>query len=164
MITIEFNYGQLITTIQANMSDLFQIPLNQFVQKTLILLNSVNFIANGIPIKPEQTVESQMNNLNKKDKKMTVLVDPVYISNKNEVKIQSKDIICPVCKEPCRMKIEDYHIELFKCINGHITAQIKKVYKLVLTSSKPVYDALFGGVFTYYFNSIIFSSAYMKGH
>jgi hypothetical protein len=26
-----------------------------------------------------------MSNLNKKDKKMAVLVDPVYISNKNEV-------------------------------------------------------------------------------
>ena len=125
MITIVFNYGQLITTIQANISDPFQIPLNQFAQKTLIPLNSVNFIANGIPIKPEQTVESQMSNLNKKDKKMAVLVDPVYISNKNEVKIQSNDIICPVCKESCRIKIEDYHIKLFKCINGHITSGIR---------------------------------------
>ena len=44
MITIVFNYGQLITTIQANISDPFQIPLNQFAQKTLIPLNSVNFI------------------------------------------------------------------------------------------------------------------------
>ena len=125
MITIEFNYGQMITIIQSNLSDPFQIPLNKFAQKTLIPLNSVNFLANGLTIKPENTVESHMSNLNKKDKKMTVLVDPVYISNKNEVKIQSNDIICPVCKEPCRMKIEDYHIELFKCINGHITSGIR---------------------------------------
>ena len=77
MLAIEFNYGQMITIIQANMSDPFQIPLNQFAQKTLIPLNSVNFIANGLTIKPENTVESQMSNLNKKDKKMTVLVDPI---------------------------------------------------------------------------------------
>ena len=55
MITIEFNYGQMITIIQANLSDPFQIPLNKFAQKTLIPLNSVNFLANGLTIKPENT-------------------------------------------------------------------------------------------------------------
>ena len=125
MITIEFNCGQMITIIQANLSEPFRIPLNKFAQKTLILLNSVNFIANGLTIDSENTVESHMSNLNKKDKKMIVLVDPVYISNKNEVKIQSNDFICPVCKESCRIKIEDYHVKLFKCINGHITSGIR---------------------------------------
>ena len=69
MITIEFNFGQRIIVIQANLSDPFQIPLNQFTQKTSIPLNSVNFIANGLTIKPENTVESHMSNLNKTDKK-----------------------------------------------------------------------------------------------
>ena len=80
MITIEFNFNQRITIIKAKLSDPFQIPLNQFAQKTLIPLNSLNFIANGLTIKPEKTVESHMSNLNKKDEKMTVLVDPAYIN------------------------------------------------------------------------------------
>ena len=54
MITIEFNFGQIITIIQSNLSDPFQIPLNQFTQKTLIPLNSVNFIANGLTIFPRR--------------------------------------------------------------------------------------------------------------
>ena len=66
-----------------------------------------------------------MSFLNKKDQKISVLVDPAYISNKNEVKIQSNDIICPECKESCRIKIEDYHVKLFKCINGHVTNGIR---------------------------------------
>jgi hypothetical protein len=110
MITIEFNYNQIITVIQANLSDQFQIPLNEFAKKKLIQLNSVNFIANGLIINPENTVESHMSNLNKQDKKMSVLVDSAYISNKNQVIDQSKYIICPECKEPCRIKIEVYHI------------------------------------------------------
>ena len=33
---------------------------------------------------------------------------------------QSKEIICPECKEIIRIKIEDYKIILFDCKNGHI--------------------------------------------
>ena len=125
MITIEFNFHQKITIIQANLSDQFRIPINKFYQKTLIPPNSVNFIANGLIITPDNTVESHMSDLNKQDQKMSVLVDPVYISNKNEVRIQSNDIMCPECKEPIRIKIEDYHVKLFKCINGHVINGIR---------------------------------------
>ena len=125
MIKIEFSFNQIITIIQANLSDPFRIPINQFVQKTLIPLNSVNFLVNGLVIKPENTVESHMSNLNKQNGKMSVIVDPAYISNKNQVYIQSNDIICPECKEPCLFKIEGYHVKLFNCINGHITDGIR---------------------------------------
>ena len=97
MITIEFNFNQRITIIQANLSDPFRIPLNQFFQNTQIPPNSVNFIANGLLITPGNTVESYMSFLNKKDQKISVLVDPAYISNKNQVIDQSKYIICPEC-------------------------------------------------------------------
>ena len=127
MITIEFNYNQIITTLQANLSDPFQISLNQFSQKTSIPLKSVNFLANGETIKPENKVESYMSNLSKQNGKINLLVVDALTSNKNknQVNIQSNDIICPECKEPCRFKIEDYHVKLFKCINGHTTDRIR---------------------------------------
>ncbi len=127
MITIEFNYNQIITTVQANLSDPFQISLNQFSQKTSIPLKSVNFLANGETIKPENKVESYMSNLSKQNGKINLLVVDALASNKNknQVNIQSNDIICPECKEPCRFKIEDYHVKLFKCINGHTTDRIR---------------------------------------
>ena len=67
MITIEFDFHQIITIIQANLSDPFRIPLNQFYQKTLIPPNSLNFIANGLTILPEDTVESHMSDIRKQD-------------------------------------------------------------------------------------------------
>ena len=38
---------------------------------------------------------------------------------------QSKDIICPDCKEPCRINMNDYKINLYECPNGHINEGIK---------------------------------------
>ena len=125
MVTIEFDFNEKITIIQANLSDPFRVPLNQFFQKTSIQPNSVNFFANGLTIIPEDTVEIYMSYLDKQEQKISVLVDPIYISNQNEVRIQSNDIICPECKEPCQIKIEDYHFKLFKCINGHVTNGIR---------------------------------------
>ena len=117
MITIEFDFHQKITIIQANLSDPFRVPFNQFFQRASIPPNSVNFIANGLTILPEDTVESHMSDISKQDQKMTVLVEPVYISNKNEFRIQSNDIICPECKEPYRIKIDDYRVKLYYLLN-----------------------------------------------
>ena len=128
MITIEFNYGQMITIIQANLSDPFQIPLNKFAQKTLIPLNSVNFLANGLTIKPENTVESHMSDIDIQNNKIAVLVNYVNkeeYKNENKKIIKSKDIICPKCKEPCRFAIDNYNIKLFDCNFNHITNNIK---------------------------------------
>ena len=113
MITIEFNFNQKITIIQANLSDPFRIPLNQFSKKTLIPLDSLNFIANYLPIKPEKTIESHMSSIDIQNGKLNVIVDVAIKSNKNKVDIQPNDIICPECKEPCRIKIEDYHVKLY---------------------------------------------------
>ena len=125
MITIEFNFNQKITIIKANLSDPFQIPLNQFSKKTLIPLDSLNFIANYLPIKPENTIKSHMSIIDIQNGKLNVIVDVAIENNKNKVNVQPNDIICPECKEPCRIKIEDYHVKLFKCINGHITNGIR---------------------------------------
>ena len=37
----------------------------------------------------------------------------------------SKDIICPQCKEPCLIKLNDYQIKLYECRNGHTNEGIK---------------------------------------
>ena len=78
MVTIEFDFNEKITIIQANLSDPFRVPLNQFFQKTSIPPNSVNFIANGLTIIPEDTVEIYMSYLDKQEQKISVLVDPIY--------------------------------------------------------------------------------------
>ena len=77
-------------------------------------------------IKLEETVESQMNGINKQNKNMKVLVHTIEDETPDsDIIIKSKDIICPICRESCRIKVENYKIKLFGCINQHTTNNIK---------------------------------------
>ena len=127
MAQIEFNFNQAITVIQANLEDKFEEVINKYVQKALIQSNSVCFFANGNQLNPEELVKNQMNDMNKKNNYMKVLVYLIGEEepNKEQIIIESKDIICPKCSEPCRIKIENYRIKLYDCQNNHITNNIK---------------------------------------
>ena len=124
MVTIEFNYNQTYTVIQANLTDLFRDVVDKYYQKSLIPKDSVYFLVNGDTIKLERTIESYMNDINKREGKMKVLVNMIYQVKENVIQ-ESKEIICPECKEQCRIKIKDYHIKLYECKNGHNTKGIK---------------------------------------
>ena len=108
--------------IQANLDDTFQDVFNKYFQKTNIALNSVHFVANGNVINPEQKVRSQMIDINNKIQVLVFLNDE---ENEENVITKSKDIICPKCFEHCRIKIDNYKIVLYGCINKHITNNIK---------------------------------------
>ena len=127
MVEVVFDMNQSITAIQAKSEDTFQSIIDKFIQKTLIAPNSVYYIANAKPVDPQNTVESQMSTLNKQNKKITVLVNSVdsFEQDKEQVIVQSKDIICPECKEPCLFAVENCKIKLFNCINNHTTSGIK---------------------------------------
>ena len=124
---IEFNFNQAITNIQAKLDDPFQDVINKFMQKSLLDPGSVNFLANGKVINPNQSVENHMSNLNKENKKMKIIVSMTINDeeNKKQVIVKSKDIICPTCKEPCRIITENSKIKLYECINGHNVEDIK---------------------------------------
>ena len=115
MVSIEFNFNQTITIIKANLSDTFEMSFNEFYQKTSIQPNSVYFTNDTIQLKPEESIESYMNLLNKHDNILKVFVYPINEDNKNNVFVQSKDIICPQCKDQCKFEIDEYHIKLFGC-------------------------------------------------
>ena len=121
MIEIEFNHDQVITNIQAKIEDPFQDVINKYLQKSSLEPGSVNFLVNGRVINPNESVERHMSNEDKKNKKMKILVTMAIQddSNTEQVIIKSKDIICPQCKEPCRISIDNYKIKLFECVNNH---------------------------------------------
>ena len=89
--------------------------------------NSICFLANGKNINPEKTIASQMSKLNKQNKKMTVLLYLLEENDKDkeQIIVKSKDIICPKCQEPCRIKLDDYKIKLIECSQNHVTESIK---------------------------------------
>ena len=127
MVQIEFDNNQMITKIQANLGDLFKDVINKYLTKSLISPENVSFFANGSIINPNLTVEKQMNNLDKDNKTMKVIVYVMKEDENKEVIIKSKEIICPDCHEPCRIKLENYKIKLYDCINGHVKENINLI-------------------------------------
>ena len=125
MIQIEFSFNQIITEVQANLNDKFENVINKYAQKTLINPETVCFLANGKVMKPEYTVESQLNQMNKEDKKLKVIVNSINEEEKEQVIIKAKDIICPECFEPCLINLENFHINLHGCVNDHTINNIK---------------------------------------
>ena len=117
MTQIEFNYNQNLTIIQANLNDKFKDVINKYLQKSSLDSNKVFFLANGKQINTEETVENTMNDINKQNNNLKVLVQMIEDENNKIKKIeQSKEIIC---NEPCRFKFDDYKLQLFDCINKH---------------------------------------------
>ena len=126
MVIIDFELNQEQTLIEAELNEKFQDVINRYIQKTLQNPSSLFYIANGKTINPQQTVESHMNDLNKQSRKLILLVHLLEEENSNNsVKVQSKEIICPKCFEPCRIKTENFKLTLYGCVNNHITEDIK---------------------------------------
>ena len=127
MVQIEFDNNQAITVIQAKLEDLFKDVLSKYLGKTLLSPDSVCFLANGSIINPNLSVEKQMNNLDKANKSMKVIVNVMKEDEDDKAIIKSKQIICPECKEPCRIKLENYKIKLYDCIKGHVKENINLI-------------------------------------
>ena len=94
---------------------------NKFVNKTGIDINLIYFIYNGMQLNLELTLIQQINNIDKKRNEINILV---YEKLKSTLIIndgikESKEIICPKCKENCKIKINDYKIKLYDCKNNH---------------------------------------------
>ena len=126
MKQIEFNYKQQFTNIQARLNEKFQNVINSFIQKSLLNPDSIYYLANGNIINLEQTVENQMNEMDKQNQKLKVLVNLIEQDNTNmQVLIKSKDIICSLCHEPCRVKTKNFKLSLLGCVNKHKINNIK---------------------------------------
>ena len=91
-VEIEFNFNQVITNIQAKLDDPFKDVINKFMQKSLLQPDSVNFLANGKVINPNESVESHMSNLNKENKKMKIIVTMSENDDQNKEQIIAKSI------------------------------------------------------------------------
>ena len=125
MVSVDFEMDQEHTIIQAELDEQFQDVINRYTQKTSYNPSSIYLILNGKPINPQQTVESQMSELNKQNRSMNVLVYLREEENPNKaVKVKAKEIICPKCFEPCRIKTENFKLTLFDCVNNHKTEDI----------------------------------------
>ena len=116
MFNVEFIYNDKINIIQCNLDDNMKDICNKYLIKTNIDKNSIIFLYSGNIINEEMKL-SDIKDINiLKTIKILVCSNEV---NKEKVIIKSKDIICPICKENIRYKMNDYKIYLYDCKNGH---------------------------------------------
>ena len=108
MIKIVFEFESQIISIQGNVSESFKIIINKFSQKTFLDTNEMEFYVNGQVIDPEKTVGNYLLKVN--EETMKVIVNKKQKKENKDVIVQSKDIICPDCKEPCRINMNEYKI------------------------------------------------------
>ena len=127
IIKVEFDFNQRITIIQANIEDLFEKVITEYCTKAELNSDSVYFLANGTQVNPTNQVKEYMGEPDRQNKRLKALVYMLERDDKDKEKviITSKDIICPQCKESCRISIENNKIKLYDCINEHITNDIK---------------------------------------
>ena len=108
MVEIVFSLNQMITNIQGNLKEPFRNVIDRYIQKTNYKRDELCFLGNGGIINENEIIENLMNIDDKNNKRMNILVE-IIINDENGNKIIiSKDIICPECKESCRIKIENY--------------------------------------------------------
>ena len=128
MVEIEFILNPNITKIQAQLDETFLSVTIKYKQKYSNELGNVNYLYDGILIENHNMkIKDIISGFDKIAKKMKILVVNLGEDHKekDEIIIQSKEIICPDCKEPCRIMTENYKLKLYECINGHITSNLK---------------------------------------
>ena len=125
MVEIIFDYNSMQTVIQANLNDSFDNIIQKFITKTQLDLNNLHFLAKGKIINKNEKIEKIMDESDKLNKRLIILVNSInnIINNTNIIK--SNDIICPICKEICKYEIKNHKIKLYDCKNGHIIEDIK---------------------------------------
>ena len=86
--------------------------------KTNLELSKYFFISGGKTLSLDSTFgdiseEIDLNNI------LVLENEASYKEINTKYLTKSKEVICPKCKEICRMDIKDYKINLFNCKNGH---------------------------------------------
>ena len=120
MYSVDFNYKGVNTTIQVNETDTMETIFKNFGGKTQTDINSVYFLYGGNKVNEKLKFNEIANNFDKERKKMNILVLDAYLLSDEKSLKEIKQVVCPICKENCRLRIDDdYKVKLFDCINAH---------------------------------------------
>ena len=124
MVEVIFNYNGIDTIIQCKLNDKMKDIINKYIFKIRINKDNIYFIYNGDKMNEGLELNELINENDKNRKKMNILVNENGKTNKGEIKIKSKEIICPECKENILFNLKDYKINLYECKNNHIKNNI----------------------------------------
>ena len=121
MSKVEFIYQNKTTIIHCNSNEKLKDICLKFAAKVnLDNIDFTCFLYDGQTINLQSTLYETITETDKESNTIKILACPMNDgSDKNELIIKSKSIICPECGENIRFTIEDYLINLYECKNGH---------------------------------------------
>ncbi len=120
-VNFRFDFGRRVT-IQTNKNEKMDDIISRLSIKTNSDLSSSTFLYSGGQLKRNLTLENVSNNIDEERKRMDILdisQNDMNDDNGSKDSIKSKEIICNVCKELCKINIYDYKISLYDCKNNH---------------------------------------------
>ena len=120
-----FNYQGQPTIIQCNQEDSMQYICAKFANKLMENIDDLYFIYGGQALNLSLKFQEAASKEDQQARKMNINADLIEnIDLKEKETIIPNEIICPECKEHCRLKINDSKITLYGCQNRHETQNI----------------------------------------
>ena len=123
MSTLIFSFRDEEISIHCRQNEKLSTVFQKFSIKVEIKREYLFFLNNG-KILTDVMTEADVA-LNQNMKKIITVIDNSPKDESKEVIITSKEIICPQCKESASISMQDYHIIISNCKNGHTTEYIK---------------------------------------
>ena len=119
MSNIEFKYNNNIISIQGKEEEKMKTIIDRFLNKGNGIKNNLIFLYNGNKIDEEMTLSQISNNIDKLNKKMSIIA--IDFSDGRDIKNLKKsiNIICPECNENIRIRICGQKIFHYECKNKH---------------------------------------------
>ena len=123
MASIYFTLNGNRTSMQCSQEEKIQNICQRFAGKSGIDYSTMSYLYDGNLLNQDITLNELTTKYNKNISDINILVldlmDNDGSNAENNADIKSEILICPKCKEKCRIKINDYKIALFDCKNGH---------------------------------------------
>ena len=110
-----FSYNGANTNIQCNKEEKIKDIINKFANKTQIDIKSLGFIYGGDKLKEEL----KFKDLEPNNNRINIVAFSLNENKENKSLVKSKYIICPECKENCKIQLENCKVTLYDCKNSH---------------------------------------------
>ena len=123
MSEVIFNYKGEQTIIQCQQNSKMKDICQNYSVKISKDISNLVFLYNGTQLKEDLNFIELANKFDKERNKMAILVTennntPITPIKKNQNNL-AKEILCPECNEPIKIKLENYKVKLSECKNGH---------------------------------------------
>jgi len=135
MLQVIFNYKGAETIIKSQTEETIEEVIKIFKTKIGTEINNEYYLYNGNMINKNNKLEEIINNEDKANNKMKILVKDTNGTNDENNLEEIKEIICPQCQENVIINLKDYKIGM-KCINDHNNKILLKDFKNKIDISK----------------------------